>query len=106
MKILFDANVPRPLRRELAGQNIVTAQGMGWGELRNGDLLRAAEEAGFDVLMTADQNLRYQQNLAARKMALLILPSNHLSVLRPLVPAILSTLATIQPGAFVEIPRA
>ncbi len=75
---------------------------MGWGELRNGDLLRAAEEAGFDVLMTADQNLRYQQNLAARKMALLIPPSNHRSVLRPLVPAILCTLATIQPGALYQ----
>lgn len=106
MKILFDANVPRPFRRDLAGQNITTAQGMGWGELRNGDLLRVVEEAGFDVLMTADQSLGYQQNLAGRKVAIVVLPSNHLSELRPLVLSILAALTAIQSGAFVEIPRA
>ena len=71
MKILFDHGTPAPLRLRLAGHEISTAYEMGWARLSNGDLLAAAEKA-FDVFITTDQNLRYQQNLAGRRLAILV----------------------------------
>jgi predicted nuclease of predicted toxin-antitoxin system len=76
MRILFDQNVPRKLRDSLAAHEVVTALQAGWDELKNGDLLRVAQDADFDVMITADQNLRYQQNLSARKLAIVMLTSN------------------------------
>ena len=104
MKVLFDANMPRPLRRELPGHEVVTAQAMGWGEMENGDLIEAAETAGFDALVTADRNLLYQQNLAGRKLAILVLPSNKLRILRGIVSEIRKALTAIKPGDYVEMP--
>ena len=70
MLVLFDNGTPRTLARYLIGQHAVTeARARGWGELDNGALLAAAEAAGFEVLVTTDKNLRYQQNLANRKIA-------------------------------------
>lgn len=63
MRLLFDQGTPVPLRRVLAAHEIVTAYEQGWGTLQNGTLLQAAEAAGFDAIVTTDQNLRYQQNL-------------------------------------------
>src|SRR6266852_361772 len=74
MKILFDQGTPAPLRHTLAGHTISTAYEMGWATLENGDLLSAAE-ASFDALITTDQNLRYQQSLAGRRLAILVLPT-------------------------------
>jgi hypothetical protein len=104
VRVFVDTNVPHPLRRELPGHDIATAQHLGWGALRNGELLRVVEDAGFEVFMSADQNPRHQQNLRGRKLAVLVLPTNHLDLLRPLVPAIQARLANIQPGDFVELP--
>src|SRR4051794_8439221 len=87
MKVLFDVNVPQPLRRKLSAHEIVTAQELGWGELENGDLIRAAE-LKFDVLITADQNLKYQQNLKNRKLAIIVLPGNRLRLVLPLADKI------------------
>ncbi len=103
MKVLFDVNMPRPLRRELPGHEVVTAQKMGWGELENGDLIDAAEKAGFDVLVTADRNLRYQQNLTGRRLGIVVLPSNKLRVLRTIAPDIRRTLDALKPGDYVEL---
>ena len=103
MKILFDVNMPHPLRRELPGHEVVTAQFQGWGELENGDLVAAAEKAGFDVFVTADKNLRYQQNLAGRAIAILVLPTNKLKVLRRITSAIRTKLDVMKPGEFFEI---
>jgi predicted nuclease of predicted toxin-antitoxin system len=103
MKVLFDVNMPRPLRRELPGHEIFTAQSMGWNELENGDLISAAEKGGFDALVTADKNLRYQQNLSGRKIAILVLPGNKLKVLRRIVSAIRAAMDSLKPGDFVEI---
>ena len=64
MKILFDQGTPAPLRRYLAGHSVDTAYERGWSDLRNGDLLTEAEINGYDLLITTDQNMRYQQNLA------------------------------------------
>ena len=77
---------------------------MGWGNLKNGDLLRAAE-GQFDVLITADQNLKYQQNLQNRRIAIVVVPTNDWTVLRTMTDVIGSVLLNLQPGAFVEIPR-
>ena len=74
MKILFDHGTPAPLRRALAGHTVSTAYEMGWTELDNGALLKAAE-TDFEALITADQNLRYQQNLTGRRLAILVLPT-------------------------------
>ena len=66
--------MPVPLRRQLIGHHVVTAYEMGWSTLVNGDLLKAAE-AAFDLLMTTDRRLRYQQNLTGRRLAILVLPT-------------------------------
>ena len=83
MKILLDESVPRLLKLRLPQLNISTVQEMGWTGVQNGELLRRAEEL-FDILITADQNLRYQQNLSGHKLAILVLPSNQV----PLSPGL------------------
>ena len=88
MRVPFDANTPAPLARFLRGHEVVRADELGWQGLENGALLDAAEEAGFDLLLTCDQNVRYQQNLTGRKLALLILSSNHWPTLRPVAARI------------------
>lgn len=103
MKVLFDVNVPRPLRRHLPGHQVATSQERDWAELRNGDLL-AAVEADFDVLLTADQNLKYQQNMAGRKIAIIVLPTNYMPDVLELAPKIRAALDRIKPGDYVEIP--
>lgn len=103
MKVLFDVNTPRPLRQELPGHEVITAQAMGWGELENGDLIDAAEKAGFGALVTADRNLRYQQNLSGRRLGIVVLPSNKLRVLKTIAPEICRTLDTLKPGDYVEL---
>ena len=102
MKVLFDVNVPRPLRRHLTDHQVVTSQERGWAELQNGDLIAAANEA-FDVLLTADQNLKYQQNLTGRKIAVVVLPTNFMPAVLELAPKIRAALATIKPGEYLEI---
>ncbi len=75
MKVLLDACVPRPLRKFLTDHSVHTAQEMGWGQLKNGALLREAE-IQFEAFITTDQNLKYQQSLAGRKLAIIVLPTN------------------------------
>ena len=104
MKILFDVNMPQPLRRELRGHEVVTAQSQGWGELENGDLVAAAERGGFEVFMTADKNLRYQQNLTGRKIAILVVPTNRLKVLLSMVPEVRAQLDSMKVGQYAELP--
>lgn len=74
MKILFDHGTPAPLRHALTGHAVSTAHEMAWSELDNGALLKAAE-AHFDALITTDRNLRHQQNLSGRRLAILVLPT-------------------------------
>ena len=103
MKILLDESVPRLLKVRLSHLDISTVQELGWAGIRNGELLRRAETQ-FDVLVTADQNLRYQQNLSGRRLAILVLPSNQVPVVIHLIPQVETTLATLQPGTLIEIP--
>ena len=102
MKILFDHGTPAPLRRQLAGHEIATAYEMGWAKLSNGDLLAAAEKA-FDVFVTTDQNLRYQQNLGDRRLAILVLPTTSWPEIQKHTNQIIARLAALQPGDFVEL---
>ena len=73
MLVLFDQGTPAPLRRSLPNHTVETAYERGWSALENGELLRAAEVAGFEVLVTTDLNLWYQQNLTERRIAVVVL---------------------------------
>jgi len=76
---------------------------MGWSEIGNGDLIKAAEQAGFDIFITADQNIRYQQNLTARRIALIVLSTNRWDTLRPAVAKIVEAVTGMKPGGYVEL---
>jgi predicted nuclease of predicted toxin-antitoxin system len=104
MRILFDHCVPRRLRRVLPGHEISTTFDRGWSDLQNGKLLALAA-LHFDVVITVDQNLRHQQNLATLPVAVLVLvgKSSRLADLEPLAPAILAALEILQPRTVVEI---
>lgn len=103
MKILLDESVPRLVKSHLPHLDIRTVQEVGWAGIRNGELLRRAEEQ-FEVLITADQNLRYQQNLSGRQLAILVLPGNQVPIVAKLLPQIETMLATIKSGTLIEIP--
>ena len=103
MKILFDANTPAPLARFLRGHDVMRADELGWQGLENGALLDAAEQAGFDLLLACDQNVRYQQNFASRKLALVILSSNHWPTLRRIAARIATAVDFVQTGQIVKV---
>jgi predicted nuclease of predicted toxin-antitoxin system len=92
VRVLFDHNVPHKLRAWLTEHEVATADEMGWAELENGELLKAAEDAAFAGMVTCDKNLAYQQNLAGRTLALVVLSTNNWNVLKlnagPLVAAV------------------
>jgi len=102
MKILFDHGTPAPLRRSLAGHEISTAYEMGWAQLSNGDLLAAAEKS-FDVFITTDQNLRYQQNLTGRRLAILVLPTTSWPEIQKHTDKVADSVNSLKPGDFVEL---
>ena len=102
MRILFDQGTPVPLRRALTAHVVSTAYEMGWSTLENGDLLLAAESQ-FDVLVTTDQNLGYQQNLAGRRLAILVLPFASWPRLRTHLPTIVTAIETLNPGDYLEL---
>jgi hypothetical protein len=108
MLILFDHGTPRGIARSLEGRTIKEARSQGWDRLTNGELLRAAEEAGFDVLLTTDKNLRYQQNLAGRKIATVALGKGRWRLIEPLVARVVAAVSAATPGSYcvVDIPDA
>lgn len=103
MRLLFDHNVPAPLRRLIPGHDTVFAEEQGWSELANGDLLAAAEAAGFDVLLTADRNLRHQQNLSGRRIGLVVLSTNHWPTIRDNAPHVFMAIEGVGRGRYVEV---
>ncbi len=104
MKLLLDESLPRGLRDHLAAHEVVTVPERGWAGKRNTELLELASSE-FDVFLTADQNLQYQQNLEGYDLGVLVLaaPTNRLSDLTPLVPRILRALPELKPGTVVQI---
>ena len=102
-RVLFDQGVPVPLRNAFVGQAMVeTAFERGWSTLRNGELIACAE-AHFDVFVTTDKNLQYQQNLAGRTIAIVVLPTTQWPALRPRATEIADATVAASVGAFIEI---
>ena len=104
MKILFDQGTPRPLRGHLQEHSVDTAAERGWSELGNGDLVAAAEQEGYEVLITTDQNMRYQQNLTDRRLAIVVLLSTAWPYIQPQIEEIRTVLDGISPGELREVP--
>jgi len=100
VKVLFDNNIPRQLRRALKGHEVRTAREMQWARLENGDLLSAAEDAGFDVMVTADKNISYQQNLAGRRLSLVVLSTNDWNFIQLNIQPIVAAVNAARPGGF------
>jgi predicted nuclease of predicted toxin-antitoxin system len=101
--ILLDNNAPKRLRTELPGHNVETAFERGWASLTNGDLIAAAEAAGFDVLVTADKNLEYQQKIATRRLAVVVLDDNRWSRVRQNVDRISESVGLALAGRFIRV---
>lgn len=103
MKILFDQGTPAPLRRYLPGHTVETAYERGWSKLSNGDLLAQAEQDNYALLITTDQNLRYQQNFAGRQIAIVVLLSTSWPRIQQQTEQIQRIVDEIQPGEYQEI---
>jgi hypothetical protein len=103
MKILFDQGTPAPLRRHLTDHVVDTAFERGWSHLLNGGLLDAAEQDGYGLLITTDQNLKYQQNLGGRQLAILVLLSTSWPRIQLRAPEIRAAVGGIVPGDYVEV---
>ena len=103
MRVLFDQGTPVPLRRHLSDHRVETAFERGWSTLRNGALLDRAEAEGFELLVTTDQSLRHQQNLAGRRLAVLVLMSTSWPRIEARADRIAATIEGIAPGACVEV---
>jgi predicted nuclease of predicted toxin-antitoxin system len=106
MKLLLDECLPKKLKREFAGHHVSTVPEMGWASIKNGALLNLAETE-FDVFITVDTNIQYQQNLAGRKLAIiqLVTVSNDIEILKPLMPSVLSAIDSIKPGEFIRVEQ-
>ena len=104
MRILFDHNTPLPLRRYLLEHVVDTANEKGWSELINGDLLDNAEEGGYEIVITADQSMSYQQNLARRQIAVVVLLSNRWPDVQTRIDEIRAVLEEVQQGEVREVP--
>ncbi len=104
MRILFDQGTPVPLRRFLIDHQVSTAYEQGWSSVSNGDLIRLAELEGFELLITTDTNLRYQQNLKERIIAIMVLTTTSWPRIRNATVMIATATDSMQPGVYQEIP--
>lgn len=102
-KVLLDENLPQGLRHLFRGHRVVTAAFQGWAGKSNGELIAAAEEAAFDVLVTADQGVNYQQNLKDRRLALVVLSTNKNSVVKEHAGRIGKAVDEAAPGSFTRV---
>ncbi|HUA19243.1 MAG TPA: DUF5615 family PIN-like protein [Bryobacteraceae bacterium] len=103
MRILLDHNVPVPLRHWLAEHSVETAYERGWAELTNGALLKAAEEDGFEVIITTDKGIRHQQNLVGRRLALVIISTNDWTRIRKSKSVVVAALSESVAGSILEV---
>jgi len=103
MLVLFDHGVPAPLVPYLIDHTVVKARDRGWDRLSNGDLLAEAERAGFEVFLTADKNIRYQQNLAGRKIAVVVLSTPQWRLVRLHAAKIAAAINAARPGSYVDV---
>jgi len=103
MLVLFDHSTPAPLAAHLIGHAVTEARERGWDTLSNGDLLAEAERAGFDLLLTADKNIRYQQNLTGRKIAIVVLGTPQWPLVRLHTERIAVAINSATPGSYAEV---
>jgi hypothetical protein len=103
MLVLFDHSVPAPLVRYLTGHIVTEARTRGWDKLSNGDLLAEAERAGFEVFVTADKNIQYQQDLSGRKIAVVVLSTPQWPLVRLHTGKIAAAVNAAAPGSYVEV---
>lgn len=103
MRVLFDKSAPHGLIRHLANHVVFTAEDRGWDQLENGDLLTAAEQDGFEVFLTADKNLRYQQNLSGRAIAIVVLGHSPWPLVKQHIPEVVAAVNVAAPGSYTEI---
>lgn len=103
MKVLLDEQLPHRLRTYLGAHEVYTVDYMGWAGLKNGELLRAAEADGFEVFLTGDKNLAYQQNLGERRMAIITLSAIDFDILKPNLSLIVAAIDSAGPGSFLTV---
>lgn len=103
MLILFDHGTPLPLASLLTGHTVKSAKDLGWDTLSNGELLKAAESAGFELLLTTDKNIRHQQNLAAHAIAIVVLSHPRWPVVRLYADRVAAAVNAAKPGSYVEV---
>ena len=103
MRILFDQGTPVPLRRHLPEHSVTTAFEQGWSDLANGELLDTAEQSGFELLVTTDSNLQYQQNLTERRIAIIVLRSTSWPRIQKTISAIQVAVDKASVGSYEEI---
>ena len=103
MLILFDNGTPRGLADFLTGHFVEEARAHGWEELANGELIEAAEQAGFDVMVTTDKNIRYQQSLKAHKIALVVHGNSQWPMMQLVAEEIALAVNAVPPGGYVEV---
>jgi hypothetical protein len=101
--VLLDQNAPRGLRKLLTGHDVKSAYQMGWDTLQNGELIAVAEAARFDVLVTADQNIEHQQNLTDRKLAIVVLGTNHWPIVRANADQVVRAVNEAKAGSYQAI---
>jgi hypothetical protein len=104
MRVLFDQGTPVPLRRALLPHEVDTAFERGWSTLKNGDLLEAAEHAGFDVFVTTDLNLKHQQNLNSRRIAIVVLSTTSWPRIQRVLPEVAGVVDGVCAGSYTEVP--
>jgi hypothetical protein len=103
VKLLLDENLDHALRKLLIGHDVVTVSFMGWNGLHNGDLLRAAEDNGIEILLTGDQTLTYEQNLSGRRLAIVVLSAIQLPIIKKNLFAVIAAIDNAAPGSFQSV---
>jgi len=103
MRILFDHGTPIGIAKALSGHDVTEAIDRGWEKVSNGELLEAAEEDGFDLLLTTDKNIRYQQNLSARKIGIVVLGNSTWRIVRLHLDRIALAVNQSAPGSYAEV---
>jgi hypothetical protein len=103
MRILFDNGTPKPIARSLAGHEIAHARRIGWQQLKNGELIQQAEEAGYEVLLSTDKNIRHQQNLSRRKIALVVLGNQQWPLVKLHLDRVVAAVNAATPGSYTEV---
>jgi hypothetical protein len=103
MRILFDHGTPSGIARAFSGHDVTESIERGWDKLSNGELLATAEEEGFDLLLTTDKNIRYQQNLTARRIGIVVLGNSTWRIVRLHLDRIASAVNEAAPGSYAEV---